>query len=279
MTWTWGKLLLCVCMHFMNAQVGEGQRSASATSLIQTRPPQLLTLFLSAVDNMTDHHRSSPSPAPESLGSGTMEESDAEADAPGASDEEAPLYPLEGKYLNARDREDILALPEIRREELLAERAAEVTKKQQDLQLKRALAQSKAAANKHKRKATAADLDDDSRRTRPKADKAKSALDDYKRAREMKGTDRGRLDAGTGRRGERSPSGASDRDADGESEVEWAEPASDSRRDEPAAELKDFERCRIGRSNFAKICFYPSCLLYTSPSPRDGLLSRMPSSA
>ena len=24
---------------------------------------------------------------------------------------------------------------------------------------------------------------------------------------------------------------------------------------------------------------YPHCLLYTSPSPRDGLLSRMPSSA
>ena len=26
-------------------------------------------------------------------------------------------------------------------------------------------------------------------------------------------------------------------------------------------------------------CYYFSCLLYTSPSPRDGLLSRMPSSA
>ena len=25
--------------------------------------------------------------------------------------------------------------------------------------------------------------------------------------------------------------------------------------------------------------FFPACLLYTSPSPRDGLLSRMPSSA
>ena len=25
--------------------------------------------------------------------------------------------------------------------------------------------------------------------------------------------------------------------------------------------------------------FYKNCLLYTSPSPRDGLLSRMPSSA
>ena len=29
----------------------------------------------------------------------------------------------------------------------------------------------------------------------------------------------------------------------------------------------------------AKICIENGCLLYTSPSPRDGLLSRMPSSA
>ena len=28
-----------------------------------------------------------------------------------------------------------------------------------------------------------------------------------------------------------------------------------------------------------KVCTYKACLLYTSPSPRDGLLSRMPSSA
>ena len=28
-----------------------------------------------------------------------------------------------------------------------------------------------------------------------------------------------------------------------------------------------------------RLDFYKSCLLYTSPSPRDGLLSRMPSSA
>ena len=33
-------------------------------------------------------------------------------------------------------------------------------------------------------------------------------------------------------------------------------------------------------SAFDEVCRYPySCLLYTSPSPRDGLLSRMPSSA
>ena len=35
------------------------------------------------------------------------------------------------------------------------------------------------------------------------------------------------------------------------------------------------KQCKVG-SKLAKI---KGCLLYTSPSPRDGLLSRMPSSA
>ena len=35
----------------------------------------------------------------------------------------------------------------------------------------------------------------------------------------------------------------------------------------------------IGRSTFDKVVDFRTCLLYTSPSPRDGLLSRMPSSA
>ena len=38
--------------------------------------------------------------------------------------------------------------------------------------------------------------------------------------------------------------------------------------------------CGIVRLNYEqKVTFYNGCLLYTSPSPRDGLLSRMPSSA
>ena len=35
----------------------------------------------------------------------------------------------------------------------------------------------------------------------------------------------------------------------------------------------------FGQTNISAIGEYTSCLLYTSPSPRDGLLSRMPSSA
>ncbi|KAK1818435.1 RNA polymerase-associated protein rtf1 [Friedmanniomyces endolithicus] len=208
-----------------------------------------------------EHDLGNDSPSqPDSLGSGAMEESDGEVDASGSPEhEDAPLFPLEGKYSSAQDREDLLAKPEIEREEILAERANLQLKRHQDLQLKKALATAQ-AANKNKRKAAAAELEDGGRRTRPKAEKTKTALDDYKRARELKGTERGRQEAGKSRKDERSPSQAgSDRDADGESEVEWAaEPANDHRhRDEPPAEMRDFERCRIGRTAFARVCFFP----------------------
>ena len=35
----------------------------------------------------------------------------------------------------------------------------------------------------------------------------------------------------------------------------------------------------VGKSSFTSLDLLNACLLYTSPSPRDGLLSRMPSSA
>ena len=42
--------------------------------------------------------------------------------------------------------------------------------------------------------------------------------------------------------------------------------------------LVKFERLNF-QNNFADIFKYSFCLLYTSPSPRDATLSRMPSSA
>jgi hypothetical protein len=177
--------------------------------------------------------------------------------APADVDDEAPMYPLEGKFISATDREHILSLPEIEREEILADRAQQVLHRQQDLMLKKAMNEN-AAQSKQKRKADAAELDDGEKRSmRPKTDK-RSALDDYKRAREQKGAERDRRDTARDRKDRRSPTPVSDRDADGESEVEWAEPTTSSRRrEDPPAELQDFERCRIGRSTFAKVCFYP----------------------
>ena len=47
---------------------------------------------------------------------------------------------------------------------------------------------------------------------------------------------------------------------------------------------EEFERCmpdaeKFVEGNNSAVQTHPTCLLYTSPSPRDGLLSRMPSSA
>ena len=223
----------------------------------------LVSAHILAVSAQADNDTSPESDA-DSFGSGAMDHSDSEADAPASpADDDAPLYPLDGKYSSVQDREDLLAKPEIEREQILAERAAEELKKNQNRQLKLALAGAKSLANKHKRKAAAAELEDgrSSRTTRPKTDKVRTALDDLKEARQQKASGQRTTLTSRSARDRRSPSsdrGASDRDADGESEVEWAEPSSSSRhKDEPPAEMRDFERCRVGRSNFAKVCFYP----------------------
>ncbi|KAI5359557.1 putative Plus-3 domain, Plus3-like superfamily protein [Septoria linicola] len=179
-------------------------------------------------------------------------------DAPGEEEEDIrPLYPLEGKYESEQDRSYVMALSEIQREELLATRAEEVTRRTQDQLLKKALASS-SAANKQKRKAAAADLEDNNNRrtTRPKTEK-QLALDRLRQTREEKAAQRDRLAiTRDDRRDERAPSShGSEKDADGESEVEWA--AEPERKDDPPAELKDFDRARIGRTGFAKVCFYP----------------------
>lgn len=222
------------------------------------RSPHSRKLPASETDIHTNSiHRSSESarsPSPDAM-------ADSEADAPASpADEDAPLFPLEGRFLNTTDRADILALPEIERETILADRAAQVTRRQQDLQLKRALAATREKAKSHKRKAAAADLEDDGakRNNRPKVEKTgKTALDAYRQAREERGAGKKSVDTGRRRRDSRSPSTASDRDADGESEVEYADTYAEPKHDEPPAELRDFERVRVGRSNFARVCFYP----------------------
>ncbi|KAI4720407.1 hypothetical protein E4T48_03354 [Aureobasidium sp. EXF-10727] len=213
-------------------------------------------------DDSEEEGEASAASSPRSLGSAAMDESDSEDGLD--FDQDAPLYPIEGKFRSEADRAEVMAMTEIRREEILAERAAEVERRVQDLQLKKILQQRKreqAGADKRKRKAAAADLDDDDQRksSRPKV-KASGPLEAYKREREMKGQQRNRGDE---RRRDRSPSrddADSDRDAEGDSEVEWDDKprAAAAARDDAPAALRDFERARIGRTNFARVCFYPT---------------------
>ena len=49
--------------------------------------------------------------------------------------------------------------------------------------------------------------------------------------------------------------------------------------DRDGGESNSIQNQKIFLENYAKGQHLTNCLLYTSPSPRDGLLSRMPSSA
>lgn len=197
------------------------------------------------------------------MGSAAMDESDSET-SPAHVDDDAPLYPVEGKFRSESDRADILAMTEIEREEILADRAHQVEKRKQDQQLKRMLqrrsrddANKDSAKNKKKRSGEAAGLDDDSRASRAKRS-LNPALDKYKEQRQLKSDQKARGE--DRRRDHRSPSREeleSERDADAESEVEWDDKPAVSRED-PAADLRVFERARIGRSNFATVCFFPT---------------------
>lgn len=228
--------------------------------------PLLLQSQHVSLDSIVDFiptYRSTPN-SPNSMGSAAMDESESDT-SPGDIDDDAPLYPVEGKFRSEADRAEIMAMTEIEREEILADRAHEVQKRQQDQQLKRILARQKRdaasgdnAKNKKKRSGDAAGLTDDARGSRTKRS-LNPALDKYKEQRQLKSDQKARGEER--RREHRSPSrddADSERDADAESEVEWDEKPPVTSREEPTAELRDFERVRVGRSNFARVCFYPT---------------------
>ncbi|KAG9239621.1 RNA polymerase II transcription elongation factor-like protein Rtf1p [Amylocarpus encephaloides] len=221
---------------------------------------------------------SSGASSPNSLRSAPMEESDSDSDA-GADmyDDGGERYAFEGKFVDAVDKAEIMAMPEIKREELLAERAAQAEKSQINRAL-RMLLKGRGAAEKKaekKRKASAADLDGDQRKTSRqrtklgggKVGEARSGIDSLKRARAEKTAKQRRRDEdkelhGDSRRN--TQDNYSDEDADGDSEVEWDDGKLKSKRspspelkDTEPATLQDIERVRVGRTRFGMVCFYP----------------------
>ncbi|KAL8645063.1 MAG: hypothetical protein Q9210_006919 [Variospora velana] len=211
----------------------------------------------------------------DSLQSAPMSES--ESDTSPATGEAGTDFPIEGKFKSEKDRSEIMALSEIQRESILAERAQQREREVQNEHLRRLVASKKKeaeAADSKKRKADTADLEERQRKSSRqktalggrKAGETSGAIEAYKRQREEKGLrDEQRKRDGQERR-DRKARGSleeiySDADADGESEVDWSEVRQHvddtRRRDEQPADQRDFERVRIGRDNFAKVCFYP----------------------
>jgi RNA polymerase-associated protein RTF1 len=204
-----------------------------------------------------------------------MDESDSDSENGPPTFDDGDRYPLEGKYINAADKAEIMAMPEIKREELLADRSYQIERDRQNRAL-RQLLQARDAENKKsekKRKAEDADLEDGHRKTSRQRTKvgggrvgeASSGIDSLKRARDEK-ADRQRrrqedLERNGGRRGNAHED--SDDDAGAGSELEWDDgkpktgEAVSPTVHSPPCELVHVHEVRIGRTKFAKICFYP----------------------
>ncbi|KAL4920995.1 hypothetical protein BDW62DRAFT_175701 [Aspergillus aurantiobrunneus] len=212
--------------------------------------------------------------AADSLNSASMSESEAASDSEGSDagvEDEGPIYPYDKLYHSAQDKKDIMAMPEIQREQILSERAQEVDRHNQDLALRRLLAsrekEEARKAKKNKRKASAASLDEGNRKSSRqkttlggrKVGETSEAIQAYKRQREQKGKRDELRRVTTTTKDNKSRSRVSDDDAEGESEVEWddRERSPTPPKDDPPAELQDIQRVRVGRTNFAQVCFYP----------------------
>ncbi|KAL6702906.1 RNA polymerase-associated protein rtf1 [Coniothyrium glycines] len=197
--------------------------------------------------------------SPGSMGSDAMDESDSDRDDD-LPDRTADVpYPLEGKYMDEADKRRIMGLSQLEREEILGQRAEEMSKANFQAELARRAAN---LNNDRKRKADSEEPDDamhSSRRAKVQPRKNEK-LEAYKREREQRGQQRQRQDdRRNGRRRSSSADrdGASDVDADGESDVEWDDPRPEKAREEQPATLRDLESVRVGRGFFAEVCFYP----------------------
>lgn len=221
-------------------------------------------------DGSDEEGQASSAPSsPGSQQSVPMDESDSDSDAPQAKprggDDDVNQYPIDGLFRDYDEREHIMGLREIEREQILAERREENERIRQN----RMLRQLKVNQEKDikKRKASAAELEDGQRKTtriRTKIGETSEKMDTLRRAREERSSRKEQRERENDRRKPQSPSyRRSIGPDDGDSDVEWAGGKSRMKsrtpepREGPPAELRDFERIRVGRSRFAEVCFYP----------------------
>ena len=223
---------------------------------------------------LTAHLRSSSPEDAASLQSAPMSESDSDSSPADDAASDSHPFPIENKFYSEKDKKEIMSLPEIERESILAERAQTYERRMQDIRLRRLLqARENAEAKSTKRKA-GADLEDSPRKSSRqkttlggrKVGETSGAIEAYKRQREQKGLrDEQRRREGALRKQNRARSSSdvrqSSADAEGESEVEWDDGKSrmDDRRQRNAqpADYHDFRRVTWTRHQLAQLCFYP----------------------
>lgn len=227
-------------------------------------PIMMLTLSIS----------SSASGSPKSFQSAPMSESDSGSTRAGSTASEGPTFAIDNKFYSEKDKKEIMSLSEVRREEILAERAVQLERKLQDQHLRRLLnAREKPESKSSDKKRKAADLEESPRKSSRqkttlggrKVGETSGAIEAYKRQREEKGLrDQQRRREGANRRGTRARSSSerlSSADAEGESEVEWdnGKPKVDDYKSRltQEADYNDIRRATLPRMALAEFCYYP----------------------
>lgn len=228
--------------------------------------------------------RSSDAASAASDESAPMDESDSESDSFPTShaannkieDEGELKYPVEGIYASEAEKDEILAMPELEREQLIARRQEEIDRERQNTLLRRLLQVNKQESSQSakKRKAGTAELEDGQRKTSrqrtkiggSKVGETSAGIASLRRARAEKSDRQRRREEDRERnKGKSSLRDSAQDDDDAHSDVEWSSnygrklsrSPTPEKKDAPLADLRDFERVRLSRSRFAEVCFYP----------------------
>lgn len=178
-------------------------------------------------------------------------------DLASSSDEEdsvQDLYPLEGKYKDATDMAGLLAMEEIDREAVLAERAAQIERAQQDRHLRNLLKSRNAADKANGLASTRRSARTKSMPKKNEETTKRGKLDELKKIREERST----RAAGSGKtdKEEEGPKRRSLADEE-EERAGFAEELYTSKKEQREITVSDVNRARIGRTGLGKLCDYP----------------------
>lgn len=190
-----------------------------------------------------------------------MDESDSDEEPArkGGEEDEDDRYPIEGMYVSHAEKAKIMAMGELEREQIIAERVTEIERQRQNRLLRQLVENQERKQVKKKRSADTAELEDSSPRTsRQRTGKGESAMDYLRRAKADKQKRREDWDEERRRDVHSSRRDSMDRESEGSfGRAESRSPEAEAPRDIPPAELRDFERVRLGRNEFAQVCFTP----------------------
>ncbi|KAL7914829.1 hypothetical protein GGI35DRAFT_435368 [Trichoderma velutinum] len=234
------------------------------------KSPETKSKRRSKQDESEDEGEASDAPSHNSLESASMDESDSDTEpahgasrstaAPRAHDDDK--YPVDGMFMSEAEKAEIMAMREVEREQIIADRISEIERQRQNRLLRQMVNNVEIEERKQVKKKRSADteLEDGARRaSRPKTGKGnESAIDTLRRARAEK---QRRQEDRERRRDGMSPHGRESREPE-ESDDEFGQsrnrsPEKAAARELPPPELRDFDRVRLGRNEFAQVCSTP----------------------